>query len=117
MDDLVERLRMAYRLEDDTDDLREEAAAEITRLREENKSLNDECNKSMTEIENLRRDIETARREALEEAWKVADAAADTAVKQSGQGHALDWCAYRMAQAQEIANTIRALIQPNTSPS
>lgn len=67
------------------------------------------------EITRLRAALETARRDALEEAWKVADVAADTALKQSGQGHAHGWCAYRMAQAQEIASAIRALTQPNTS--
>lgn len=109
--------------------LMKEAAAEITRLREANTRLDDECNKSMIEIENLRRDIETARREALEEVLEYYDSEIKLLEEQIERNYdymkkmgyhdeeSNSLCRSKIRRHQMEASRIRALIQPNTSPS
>ena len=97
-EDVLKACRKRWRSE------RKEAAAEITRLREENKSLNDECNKSMIEIENLRQDIETARRDA-----------SDTTI---WNGASVADIAYEMAKRElhELRELLRRKSPPPSAP-
>ena len=69
------------------------------------------------EITRLRSALEIARRDALEEAAGVTDKAMETALESFLANGPLGSNAYRFDQSKAIGAAIRALIQPNTSPS